>query len=91
MGVRTWFWPGARVLHHQAHSSARAFGGEPFERHAQGRHDAVLRSRGPRAAALDDAAQAITFASRMALKTAVGPSGGARAPPAAALMSARRG
>jgi len=30
-GVQTWFWPSARVIHAGAHSSARAFGGEPFE------------------------------------------------------------
>jgi GT2 family glycosyltransferase len=70
-GVATWFWPEARVLHHQAHSSSQAFGGEPFERHARGRHEAVRRRRGPRAAVLDDAAQAVTFASRMALKAAL--------------------
>jgi N-acetylglucosaminyl-diphospho-decaprenol L-rhamnosyltransferase len=91
LGVGTWFWPEARVLHHQAHSSARAFDGEPFARHARGRHNAVLRSRGPRAAVLDDASQAITFASRMALKTALGRPAARERHQLAALMSARRG
>jgi GT2 family glycosyltransferase len=71
-GVETWFWPAARVVHHQAHSTEVAFGGEAFERLAQARHDVVSRRLGPRRAALDDAAQAVTFASRMALKRALG-------------------
>lgn len=89
-GVQTWFWPGARVLHHRAHSSSQAFGGEPFERHARGRHDAVARCRGPRAAALDDAAQALTFASRMALKTALGRPAARERRQLQALISLRR-
>jgi GT2 family glycosyltransferase len=71
-GVPTWFWPAARVLHHGARSSLRAFGGEPLERQAQARHDVVARRLGRPAAALDDAAQAATFASRLALKRALG-------------------
>jgi N-acetylglucosaminyl-diphospho-decaprenol L-rhamnosyltransferase len=90
-GIETWFWPSARVLHHQAHSSSRAFGGEPFERHAQGRHDAVLRCRGRRAAAIDDAAQAVTFASRTALKAALGRSAARERRQLRALRSVRRG
>lgn len=71
-GVRTWFWPQGRVLHHGAHSTHTAFGGEPFERLAQARHDVVLRRLGPRRARADRAAQALTFASRIALKRALG-------------------
>ena len=71
LGVETWFWPSARVLHHGSHSSARAFGGEPFELQARARHDVVARRMGPRSASLDDAAQAVTFASRLALKRAL--------------------
>jgi GT2 family glycosyltransferase len=70
-GVETWFWPQARVLHHRAHSSRKAFGGEPFELQARARHDVVLRRLGRRRAALDDAAQAVTFASRLTLKRAL--------------------
>jgi GT2 family glycosyltransferase len=70
-GIRTWFWPCARVLHHQAHSSVREFGGEPIEHQAQARHDAVFWCLGPRAAAVDAASQRLTFASRMALKRAL--------------------
>ncbi len=68
-GVPTWFWPAARVCHHRAHSSGVAFGGEPFERLAAARHDVVRRRLGRRRAAADDTLQALTFASRIALKT----------------------
>jgi len=71
-GVETWFWPLARVLHHQAHSTSRAFGGEPFQLLAQARHDVVRRRLGPRLGTLDDAVQAFTFASRWTLKRALG-------------------
>jgi GT2 family glycosyltransferase len=71
-GVPTWLWPAARVVHHRAHASAVTFGGEPFQRLAQGRHAAVRLRLGPRRAALDDGAQALTFASRLVLKRALG-------------------
>jgi N-acetylglucosaminyl-diphospho-decaprenol L-rhamnosyltransferase len=71
-GVQTWFWPHGRVLHHGAHSTHVAFGGEPFERLARARHDAVLRRLGPRRAQVDDLAQTLTFASRIALKRLLG-------------------
>lgn len=70
-GIETWFWPQARVLHHGAHASAPAFGGEPFERLAAARHAVVARRLGRRAALADDALQALTFASRLALKRAL--------------------
>jgi len=71
-GVETWFWPAARVIHHGAHSTRPWFGGEPFELLARARHDAVSQRLGARRAALDDRAQMVTFASRLALKRAVG-------------------
>ncbi len=67
-GVETWFWPAARVLHHRAHSSGRAFGGEPFELLARARREVVARRLGPARARLDDTAQMITFASRIVVK-----------------------
>jgi GT2 family glycosyltransferase/glycosyltransferase involved in cell wall biosynthesis len=70
-GVETWFWPAARVVHHRAHSSAAAFGGEPFELLARARHGVVARRLGPVRAAMDDGAQALTFASRIAVKGAL--------------------
>ena len=71
-GVRTWFWPDARVLHHRAHTTARAFGGEPFERLAEARREVIARRLGARRAGLDDAAQAVTFVSRIAAKRLLG-------------------
>jgi GT2 family glycosyltransferase len=70
-GVQTWFWPAARVCHRRAHSSVTAFGGEPFARLAWARHDVVRRRLGPGRAGLDDALQAVTFASRIAIKSAL--------------------
>lgn len=71
-GVATWFWPAARVCHHRGHSSAVAFGGEPFQRLARARHEVVRRRLGRRRAAVDDALQALTFASRMVAKRTLG-------------------
>lgn len=71
-GIETWFWPSARVVHHQSHATTKAFGGEPFERLARQRHDVVARRLGGRAAARDDALQALTFANRAALKRLLG-------------------
>jgi len=71
-GVETWFWPTARVLHHRAHSTDAAFGGEPFELLASARREVVARVLGPPRARLDDLAQGVTFASRLALKRAIG-------------------
>ena len=71
-GVETWFRPEARVLHHRAHSTARAFGGEAFELLARQRREVLARQRGVRRARIDDAAQAVTFASRILVKKVVG-------------------
>lgn len=71
-GVETWFWPQARVLHHRAHSTRVAFGGEPFERLAGARHQIVSERLGRGRVNLDDGAQALTFASRALLKLALG-------------------
>ncbi len=90
-GIATWFWPTARVLHHRAHSSRRAFGGEPFERHALARHDVVARRLGRRHAALDDAAQAVTFATRLTLKRALRRPATRERRQLAALMAMRTG
>ena len=71
-GVRTWFWPTARVLHHRAHATAAAFGGEPFELLATARDEVVALRLGARRATVDRVAQALTFGSRLFLKRAVG-------------------
>ncbi len=71
-GVQTWFWPSARVIHHRAHSTGPAFGGEPFERLAEARHEVVLRRLGRTAAHRDDLTQALTFGSRILAKGLLG-------------------
>jgi glycosyltransferase involved in cell wall biosynthesis/GT2 family glycosyltransferase len=71
-GVRTWFWPECRVVHDGAHSTLPAYGDEPFELLARARHTAVERRLGRSRAAIDDGAQALTFASRRTLKRAIG-------------------
>jgi GT2 family glycosyltransferase len=89
-GVPTCFWPTARVLHHGAHASAKAFGGEPFDLLAQARREAVATALGPRRATLDDAGQAVTFASRLMLKRALGHSAERERQQLGALGRARR-
>jgi N-acetylglucosaminyl-diphospho-decaprenol L-rhamnosyltransferase len=66
--VETWFWPQARVLHKRAHSTAQAFGGEPFELLAGRRRSVVEERRGTGARRRDDVLQAATFANRALLK-----------------------
>jgi GT2 family glycosyltransferase len=89
-GVETWFCPSARVLHHRAHSSEREFGGEPFELLARARREVVARRLGPRRADLDDAAQAATFASRIAGKRLLGRPAVRERRQLRALLAARR-
>ncbi len=67
-GVRTWLHPSARVRHHQAHSSAAAFGGENFELLAGQRRAVVQERLGRARRVLDDWVQLLTFADRIALR-----------------------
>ncbi len=71
-GIQTWFWPAARVLHHRAHSTSVAFGGEPFDRRADARRQVIARRLGRRRAVVDDCLQALTFTSRGLVKRALG-------------------
>jgi GT2 family glycosyltransferase len=89
-GIETWFWPAARVVHHQSHATTKAFGGEPFERLARQRHNVVARRLGERAAARDDALQALTFANRVALKRLLGRPADREREQLAAVRRARR-
>ena len=66
--IQTRFWPTARVLHHGAHASLRAFGGEPYELLATRRREVIRRWRGRQRQRLDDCLQLATFANRMAIK-----------------------
>ncbi len=71
-GVETWFMPGARVVHREAHSSAGAFAGEPVDLLAGRRRAVVAERLGPRRAAVDDWLQMTTFADRIALRRVLG-------------------
>ncbi len=90
IGVPTWFWPSARVIHHRAHATARAFGGEPFELLARARREVTAERLGPRRARLDDAAQAATFGSRIIAKRLLGRPAERERRQLAALHSTRR-
>jgi len=68
-GIPTVLHPQLRLRHAGGHSVRRE--GEPFELLAQRRREAVERTLGPRARALDDAAQALTFATRIAARAAL--------------------
>jgi glycosyltransferase involved in cell wall biosynthesis/GT2 family glycosyltransferase len=89
-GVETWFWPAGRVLHTRAHASSRVFGGEPFDLLATRRREVVRRWRGERRQRTDDGAQALTFATRMALKRILGGEPAREREQLAALRRARR-
>jgi GT2 family glycosyltransferase len=71
-GIETWFWPQARIVHHRAHTTERAYGGEPFELLARRRREAIARSRGIRRAQLDDLVQLLTIADRILIKSLLG-------------------
>jgi glycosyltransferase involved in cell wall biosynthesis/GT2 family glycosyltransferase len=88
-GIETWFWPSARVLHHGAHATRAAFDGEPFELLASGRRDVVERRLGRRRGAVDDAAQALTFGTRIVAKAALGRPAARERHQLAALRAAR--
>ena len=63
-GIPTELHPEVRLRHAGGHATARRFGGEPHELHAARRREVVAARLGRRALALDDAAQALTFATR---------------------------
>jgi GT2 family glycosyltransferase len=89
-GVQVWFWPYARVLHHRAHSTDPAFGGEPYELLADRRRTVLAQRRGDAARNRDDILQAATFANRIALKTLLGKPAQREKRQLRALLRARR-
>ena len=88
LGRPTVLHPGLRLRHTGGHATRRE--GEPLDLPARRRREVVGATRGPAALALDDAAQALTFASRAAGHALLG--GDARRPARqlAALARARR-
>jgi N-acetylglucosaminyl-diphospho-decaprenol L-rhamnosyltransferase len=67
-GVPTELHPDIRLRHAGAHATERRFRGEPVELLAHRRREVVSARLGRRALALDDAAQALTFATRIAAR-----------------------
>ncbi len=67
-GVPTLLDPSVALVHRGGHSTAAHFGGEPLLLHARRRRAVVGADLGAHALALDDAAQALTFATRALVK-----------------------
>jgi N-acetylglucosaminyl-diphospho-decaprenol L-rhamnosyltransferase len=87
-GVPTVLHPELRLRHTGGHAVLRD--GEPFELLASRRRDAVRATLGGRALALDDAAQALTFATRAAARAALRRDATRELAQLAALRSARK-
>jgi N-acetylglucosaminyl-diphospho-decaprenol L-rhamnosyltransferase len=84
-GIATVVHPGLRVRHTGGHATLRR--GEPFEAIARRRRQAIAATLGARALAVDDLAQALTFATRAAGHAVVG---GDTARPRAQLAALRK-
>jgi GT2 family glycosyltransferase len=89
-GIPTLVEPGVAVRHGGAHATARRYGGEPYELLARRRREVVERALGRRALTLDDAAQALTFASRAGIRLALGRDASVQRSRLRALLGARR-
>ena len=84
-GIPTVLHPELRLRHTGGHATLRT--GEPYELLARRRREAIASTRGSRARALDDVAQAVTFATRAAGHTLLG---GDATRPRAQLAALRR-
>ena len=79
------------MVHTGGHSTAPAYGGEPHALLARRRREVVTARLGRRAAALDDLAQATTFATRAAGRAcSCAATTGASAPSSRGLLASRR-
>jgi GT2 family glycosyltransferase len=90
-GVPTVLHTGLALEHRGGHSTGPAYGGEPHELLARRRRDVVRANLGARAVALDDAAQALTFATRAAARAALRRDAARERAQLHALRAARRG
>jgi GT2 family glycosyltransferase len=90
-GVPTVLHPDVALEHRGGHSTGPAYGGEPHELLARRRRAVVRANLGPRAALLDDAAQALTFATRAAARAVLRRDAGRERAQLRALVRARRG
>jgi N-acetylglucosaminyl-diphospho-decaprenol L-rhamnosyltransferase len=71
-GIPTVLDPSVRIRHLGGHATRAAYAGEPHELLARRRREVVLAGRGRAARALDEAAQALTFATRAGARRAAG-------------------
>jgi GT2 family glycosyltransferase len=90
-GVPTELHPEVRLRHSGAHSTDPAFGGEPHDLIARRRREVVGERLGSRARTLDDAAQALTFATRIGGRAVLGRDAPRERAQLAAVLRARRG
>ena len=88
-GVPTILHPALRLVHAGQHSTGPALG-TAHELQARRRREVVRAALGPRALALDDAAQAVTFATRAVARAVVRRDGSRPRAQLAALRAARR-
>ncbi len=89
-GIPTELRPEVRLRHAGAHATAPAFGGEPHDLIARRRREVVGARLGRGALALDDAAQALTFATRIAARAAARRDASRERAQLRALLRARR-
>jgi N-acetylglucosaminyl-diphospho-decaprenol L-rhamnosyltransferase len=90
-GVPTILHPDLALEHRGGHSTGPAYGGEPHALLARRRREVIAANLGARAATRDDAAQALTFATRAAARAALRRSAARERAQLAALRAARRG
>jgi N-acetylglucosaminyl-diphospho-decaprenol L-rhamnosyltransferase len=90
VGVRAELRPEVRLRHAGGHSTTPAYGGEPHEVMARRRREVIAARLGRRALAWDDAAQALTFATRAAARSLLRRDAGRERAQLAALRGARR-
>jgi N-acetylglucosaminyl-diphospho-decaprenol L-rhamnosyltransferase len=90
-GVPTELHPEVSLRHAGGHATRPAFGGEPHALLAERRRQVVEARLGPRALALDDAAQAVTFATRAAARALLRRDASRERAQLRALLHARRG
>ncbi|HMJ32874.1 MAG TPA: glycosyltransferase [Baekduia sp.] len=89
--VPTILHPDLTLEHRGGHSTGPAYGGEPLPLLAQRRREVIGRNRGTRALMLDDAAQALTFATRATARALLGRAAGRERAQLRALRQARHG
>jgi N-acetylglucosaminyl-diphospho-decaprenol L-rhamnosyltransferase len=90
-GVPTILHPSLAMEHRGGHSTGPAYGGEPHALLARRRREVVRANLGARALAWDDAAQALTFATRATARTALRRDARREWAQLRALAAARRG